>query len=109
MERLQKFIANSGYASRRKAEELIKNGKVKVDGEVVTELGVKVSGNETIEIEGNVLSKEDKVYYLLNKPRGVISSSSDEVGRKTVVDLIEEDKRMDFLELEKYLENYVLE
>ncbi len=94
MERLQKFIANSGYASRRKAEELIKNGKVKVDGEVVTELGVKVSGNETIEIEGNVLSKEDKVYYLLNKPRGVISSSSDEVGRKTVVDLIEEDKRI---------------
>ena len=94
MERLQKFIANSGYASRRKAEELIKNGKVKIDGEVVTELGVKVSGNETIEIEGNVLSKEDKVYYLLNKPRGVISSSSDEVGRKTVVDLIEEDKRI---------------
>jgi len=94
MERLQKFIAKSGYASRRKAEELIKNGKVKVDGEVVTELGVKVSGNETIEIEGNVLSKEDKVYYLLNKPRGVISSSSDEVGRKTVVDLIEEDKRI---------------
>ena len=94
MERLQKFIANSGYASRRKAEELISAGKVKVDGKVVTEQGVKVSGSETIEIDGTILSKEDKVYYLLNKPRGIISSSKDEVGRKTVVDLIDEDKRI---------------
>ena len=94
MERLQKFIANSGYASRRKAEELISAGKVKVDGKVVTEQGVKVSGSETIEIDGTILSKEDKVYYLLNKPRGIISSSKDEVGRKTVVDLIGEDKRI---------------
>ena len=94
MERLQKYIANSGYASRRKAEELIVQGKVKIDGEIVRELGTKVSGNETIEIDGNILTKEDKVYYLLNKPRGVISSSKDEVGRKTVVDLIEEDKRI---------------
>lgn len=94
MERLQKFIANSGYASRRKAEELIEQGKVKVDGVVVRELGTKVSCNETIEIDGTVLSKEDKVYYLLNKPRGVISSSKDEAGRKTVVDIIEEEKRI---------------
>jgi 23S rRNA pseudouridine2605 synthase len=94
MERLQKYIANSGFTSRRKAEELISAGKVKVNGKVVRELGVKVSGSETIEIDGTVLSKEDKVYYILNKPRGIISSSSDEVGRKTVVDLIEEDKRI---------------
>ena len=94
MERLQKYIANSGVASRRKAEELILDGKVKVDGKVVRELGTKVSGNETIEVNGNILAKEDKVYYLLNKPRGIISSSNDEVGRKTVVDLIEEDKRI---------------
>jgi len=94
MERLQKAIANSGYASRRKAEELIVNGKVKVNGEIVRELGTKVSGNDTIEINGTVLEKDDKVYYLLNKPRGVISSSSDEVGRKTVVDLIDEEKRI---------------
>ncbi len=94
MERLQKIIANSGYASRRKAEELILNGKVKVDGKTILELGTKVSGNETIEVEGNIISKEDKVYYLLNKPRGVISSSKDEVGRQTVVDLIDEDKRI---------------
>ena len=94
MERLQKYIANSGVASRRKAEELILDGKVKVDGKVVRELGTKVSGSETIEVNGNVLAKEDKVYYLLNKPRGIISSSNDEVGRKTVVDLIEEEKRI---------------
>ena len=94
MERLQKYIANSGVASRRKAEELILDGKVKVDGKVVRELGTKVSGSETIEVNGNILAKEDKVYYLLNKPRGIISSSNDEVGRKTVVDLIEEEKRI---------------
>ena len=94
MERLQKYIANSGVTSRRKAEELILNGKVKVDGKIVKELGTKVSGSETIEVDGTILSKEDKVYYILNKPRGIISSSKDEVGRTTVVDLIEEDKRI---------------
>ena len=94
MERLQKFIANSGYSSRRAAEELIKQGKVKVNGEIVTELGTKVSGNDTVEINGEILSKDDKVYYLLNKPREVISSSKDEHGRKTVVDLIESDIRV---------------
>lgn len=89
MERLQKFIANSGYTSRRKAEELIANGKVKVNGEVIHELGTKVNGNELIEVEGNVINQSDqKVYYLLNKPRGVITSTSDDKGRKTVVDLI---------------------
>ena len=94
MERLQKFIANCGYSSRRAAESLIKEGKVRVNGEVVTELGTKVSGNDLVEIDGNILSKEDKVYYVLNKPRGVISSSKDEVGRKTVVDLIPEEARI---------------
>ena len=94
MERLQKYIANSGYTSRRKAEELISLGKVKVNGEIITELGYKVSGSETIEIDNTILTKEDKVYYLLNKPRGVISSTKDKEGRKTVIDLIEEEKRI---------------
>ena len=68
MERLQKVIANSGYCSRRKAEELILAGKVYVDGEKVTELGTKVSGSEVIVVEGVTLQKEiKKVYYLLNK------------------------------------------
>ena len=95
MERLQKVIANSGYCSRRKAEEYIKAGKVYVNGEKVTELGTKVSYNDAIEVNREMIKvSEDKVYYLLNKPRGVISSVSDDKGRKTVVDLIDTDKRI---------------
>ena len=88
MERLQKVIAASGISSRRKAEELIVAGKVKVNGNVVTELGTKVSGKDIVEVNGKVISKEEKEYYLLNKPRGVITSTSDDKDRKTVVDLI---------------------
>ena len=88
MERLQKVIAASGFTSRRKAEELIRLGKVMVNGNVVNTLGTKVSPKDIIEIEGERLSKEQKEYYLLNKPRGVITSTSDDKGRKTVVDLI---------------------
>lgn len=95
MERLQKVIANSGYCSRRKAEELISKGKVYVNGERVNELGTKVNKTDAIEVEGKVLSlEEDKVVYLLNKPRGIISSVSDDKGRKTVVDLIDTKKRI---------------
>ncbi len=94
MERLQKVIAASGYTSRRKAEELIESGKVFVNGEKITTLGYKVSGSDEIVVDGVLLSKEDYVYYLLNKPRGVISSASDEHNRKTVVDLINTNKRI---------------
>lgn len=94
MERLQKFIAASGLCSRRKAEELIKMGKVEIDGEVVTELGVKVSGKESIVVDGELLRREEKEYYLLNKPREVITSCSDDKNRKTVVNLIETDSRI---------------
>ena len=85
MERLQKTIAKAGIASRRKAEELIVSGKVKVNGVVVTELGTQVSPDDDISVNGVVLKKEEKVYYLLNKPRRVISSVSDEKGRETVL------------------------
>ena len=94
MERLQKVIAQSGFTSRRKAEELIKAGKVTVNGEIITELGTKVSGEDDIIIDGVHLGKEDYVYYLLNKPRGVVSTVSDEHERKTVVDLINTNKRI---------------
>ena len=94
MERLQKYIAEAGYASRRKAEELIKDGKVEVDGKIVTELGTKVSGKEVIIVNGKLLKKEEKEYYLLNKPRGVITSTSDDKNRKTVVDIINTTKRI---------------
>ena len=94
MERLQKVIASSGVASRRKAEELITSGKVKVNGITVTELGIKVSGEDVIMVSGEILSKEDKVYYMLNKPRGVVSTANDDLNRKTIVDYIDTDKRI---------------
>ena len=88
MERVQKVIANNGYCSRRKAEELILKGKVKVNGEVIRELGTQVNNNDTIEVEGTVLSRQEKVYILMNKPRGCVTTTSDDKHRKTVVDLI---------------------
>lgn len=95
MERLQKIIAQSGYTSRRNAEKLITEGKVLVNGKIVNTLGAKAEYSDTIEVEGKTISTfEDKVYILLNKPRGIISSASDEKGRKTVVDLIDTDKRI---------------
>lgn len=86
MERLQKVIAHAGVASRRKAEELITEGKVKVNGKLVKELGVKVGPNDRVEVNGIPLERQAPVYFLFYKPRGVISSVSDERGRKTVTD-----------------------
>ena len=94
MERLQKIIASSGYCSRRKAEEYIKSGKVLVNNIKITDMGVKVSGNDIITINGTIINKEEKEYYILNKPRGIISSSKDEKERQTVVDLIHTNKRL---------------
>lgn len=94
MERLQKIIANSGYCSRRKAEELILSGKVKVNGEVVNTLGSKASYGDTIIINGVTLKLEPKEYVLLYKPRGVVSSVHDEKGRKTVTDIVESENRL---------------
>lgn len=94
MERLQKVIAASGLTSRRKAEELIKNGQVKVNDQVVTELGIKVSSKDEIKVNDKIIEKEPKEYYLLNKPRGVITSTSDAKGRKTVTDLIPTEARI---------------
>lgn len=88
MERLQKVIASSGYCSRRKAEELIGKGLVTVNGETVREMGVRVGPKDEILVEGNAISKEAKEYYLLYKPRGVVTTVSDDKHRKTVVDLI---------------------
>lgn len=94
MERLQKVIAQAGIASRRKAEELIKDGKVKVNGEVITELGTKVKESDRVEVNNKPIEKENKEYYLLNKPRGVITTISDEHGRKTVTELINTEARI---------------
>ena len=94
MERLQKIIAESGYASRRKAEELIKKGKVIVNGKVVTELGTKASFGDDILVEGKKIEKEEKEYYIFNKPRGVITSTSDDKGRRVVTDYFNSNKRI---------------
>ena len=94
MERLQKVIAQAGVCSRRKAEALIARGRVRVNGKVVTEPGTKVSGSDAIEVNGKVLDKEDKVYYLMNKPKGTICSVSDDKERKTVLDYLPKDKRI---------------
>lgn len=94
IERLQKAIASSGYCSRRKAEELIRAGRVLVNGEVVTEVGSKVGSKDQIVVDGVKLLKERKEYFLLNKPRGVVSTVEDDKKRKTVVDLIDTDVRI---------------
>lgn len=94
MERLQKVMAQSGIASRRKAEELITAGKVKVNGTVITELGVKVSDKDQITVNNTILEKEVKEYYLLNKPRGIVTTTSDDKNRKTVVDMINSSARI---------------
>ena len=94
MERLQKIIAQSGVASRRKAEELILDGKVKVNGKLVNKLGTKVSTSDEIEVNGKLIEKELKEYYLLNKPRGVVTTTSDDKNRKTVVELINTNSRI---------------
>ncbi len=86
--RINKYIAHAGVASRRKAEELIKQGLVTVNGQVVRELATIIKTGDQVEVEGTPIYNEEKVYYLLNKPRGVISSVSDDKGRTTVVDLL---------------------
>lgn len=86
MERLQKVMAEAGIASRRKSEELIKAGRVKVNGVTVKEMGFKVSKDDEIVVDGHEIEKEQKVYYLLNKPKQCISAVKDDKGRRTVLD-----------------------
>jgi len=95
VERIQKVIANAGYCSRRKAEDLIKEGRVLVNGEVITELGTKVNHTDIISIDGVIINKEVPLeYYLLNKPRQVLSSAEDKLGRIVVTDLINTEARI---------------
>ena len=93
-ERLQKVISQAGIASRRAAEKMIQEGRVKVNGKLVTELGVKVDPQAAdIRVDGRKISaRQRQVYFLLNKPKGYISTAKDERGRSTVLDLLPEVK-----------------
>ena len=93
--RLNKYIAESGITSRRKADELIKNGEIKINGETVTELGTDVNESDTVEYMGSIISvQEKKIYIMLNKPAKYLSSVSDDRNRKTVIDLIRDNYSM---------------
>ena len=88
MQRLNKFIASSGYCSRRKADEYIENGDVVVNGRIVKELGFQVGPKDKVSVEGKLLKPLKNEYYRFYKPAGYITTSEDEKGRKTIYDII---------------------
>ena len=94
-ERLQKYLAEAGIASRRKCEELIMQGKIEVNGSIVTELGTKVTTNDIVKYNGKIVKPvEEKVYVLLNKPIGYVTTVHEQFGRDKVLDLIKINKRI---------------
>ena len=94
-ERLQKYLASAGIASRRKCEELILQGKIEVNGIVVTELGTKVNSKDIIKYNGKMVKpEEEKIYILLNKPIGYVTTAHEQFGRDKVLDLIKINKRI---------------
>ena len=95
MERLQKVLAHAGVASRRKCEKLILQGRVRVNGQVITKLGAKVDpGQDAIEVDGQPITLEEKVYILLHKPRGYLSDTRDFRGRSSALGLVPSRKRL---------------
>lgn len=94
MERLQKSIQKAGICSRRKAEELIREGKVSVNGVVITEMGFSVNPSDEIFVNGEKIRSEEKVYYVLNKPSGYVSTTSDNFNRRTIMELIPSKERI---------------
>ncbi len=89
--RLNKYIAQAGICARRKADELIKEGRVKINGKVVVEMGVKVSDKDVVEVNGNRITPLSHDYILVNKPKDVITSNNDEKDRRIILDLIDDD------------------
>ena len=94
MERLQKILAEAGVASRRKSEELILAGRVKVNGQIINTLGFKASFDDEILVDDNPIKKEETVVFIFNKPKNVISSCKDEKGRSTILDYFNEPYRL---------------
>lgn len=94
-ERIQKYIARCGITSRRKAEELVLQGKVKVNGKIINDIITIDTESDVVEVDGKVIKpEENKVYIILNKPTGYITSAKDQFGRKTVLDLIDVKERI---------------
>lgn len=95
-ERLQKYMATCGVASRRKSEEIIQQGRVKVNGVVIKELGYKVdTEKDEVLVDNNIIKKEErKVYIALNKPEGYVCTVKDEKGRETILDLVKVKERI---------------
>lgn len=92
--RLVKYLAHCGVASRRRAELFIKEGRVKVDGHAVTDPAHDVDGSRTVEVDGREVATETHEYYLLNKPKGVVSTAEDPQGRAKVTDLVSAKSRV---------------
>lgn len=90
LHRLNKYISNAGICSRRKADELISEGRVKVNNTVIRDLGVKVSLEDKVQVDNNLISTGTRMYVLVNKPRNVICTRNDENDRKTIIDLLPE-------------------
>lgn len=86
--RLNRFIALAGVCSRREADELIKQGLIKVNGKVITQMGYQIKSNDVVTYQGKVLKRQKFVYVLLNKPKNCITTTQDPKGRKTVMDLV---------------------
>lgn len=93
--RLNKFLAECGIASRRKAEEYITTGRVSVNGSIIMDLATKIDEeNDVVALDGEKLKAVKKVYYVLNKPKGVVTTTDDEKGRTTVIELIKTNVRI---------------
>jgi len=92
--RLNKYLAKSGVASRRKADDLIREGKIKINGAIVTNFGTHVSSEDIVICDNKVVSLEPDIIYILNKPKGYVCSNSDKHNKRTVFDLIDSDLRL---------------
>ena len=88
--RINKFIASSGVCSRRNADNIILEGRVTVNGQVTTELGTRITSSDKVEVDGKIINlEENKLYIMLNKPKGYVTTSKEQFNRPSVLDLID--------------------
>lgn len=93
--RINKYLSSCGIDSRRKCEELVKQGRVRINGKVISELGTDVKDDDSVEVDGRIVAlSHKKIYVMLNKPKGCVSTVSDDKGRKTVLDFVKLKERI---------------